>query len=595
MKITLPISALRKANKEEAELFRNKYSNSYQYSEIIADRKQYPDNHRLSYQLNEFSESQLSILISFTKRIGIDTRTSNSITMWHNAISNPLDAPVASIAALKNMLLQVFENNKYKWLFREEKDGSVLPYLITDVEYIPKSKYSVENVTISMGYGSYYSSEEFNEEDKAQYETTSESFYYNNIINIPKTSPDKKQIPDAAFIYNFDELNDDDDEDADDDVPKKKEKATVTIVDKSVRKKLLQVLADSNLFLPTEEWMNDFFKHSQLCYDLSSKTGKQYICTGKATSVSGWSSSVKPMSEDGSYYRLVIDMKGIPAGAERQHSAIFGEGLIPYHPYIRCYNLTKYDFCDVHAAFLQPYKYDDKIIDNMIVADELKEYLNMILGGNNIFTDIVKGKSGGMIVLASGEPGVGKTLTAEVYSEKMELPLYSIQASQLGISLETIETKLVKALKRTERWGAVLLIDECDTYLRKRNNDIEQNAIVGIWLRLLEYFGGIMFLTTNMHDSIDDAILSRCSSHIKYEKPSKENLALIIMVHCRIQGIDVKPEEARRIAAEYNMTGRDVRNLLKNIKKCYHDGSKRIQLNKQMVEKIKQFIPFINN
>ena len=50
--------------------------------------------------------------------------------------------------------------------------------------------------------------------------------------------------------------------------------------------------------------------------------------------------------------------------------------------------------------------------------------------------DIVKGKSNGVIICSMGLPGVGKTLTAEVYSEKIKRPLYTVQASQLGLSRE---------------------------------------------------------------------------------------------------------------------------------------------------------------
>lgn len=47
-------------------------------------------------------------------------------------------------------------------------------------------------------------------------------------------------------------------------------------------------------------------------------------------------------------------------------------------------------------------------------------------------------------------------------------------------------------------WGAVLLLDEADVYLERRSiNDLMRNSLVSIFLRLLEYFQGILFLTTN--------------------------------------------------------------------------------------------------
>jgi hypothetical protein len=585
------------ATKPEENVFKDRYKDNWEYDRIITGRKEYPDSHRLSFELNKFNDEQLKVLSQFAKRNHVDSRTLNSIQRWVEAIDNPKDSPVPSLPAMKQMFASVMSENMYKWIFRESPDGFMLPYLVTGVEYTPPSKFSSEHTTIQLKCGTYYSNHEFTgEDDKAEYETPSVNFNNGHLYE----NEDELLKEDIEFdknnMYDFDDVENDDDDDEENTQSKKSTKSKLKPPPKKKKtyKKLMQILADRNIFMPTDEALELFFKHARTCYDLSSKMGHQFICTGKAYMKQGWSSSVYNMNEEGSHYRLVVDMKGIPEGAERQSKAIFGQGLIPFHPYIRCYNLTKYCFCDVHAALLKEYEYDDGIINNMIVTDRLKNYLNKIIGGQNVFTDIVKGKSGGMIILASGIAGVGKTLTAEVYSEKMHLPLYSIQASQLGITVEKIEEKLVKALKRAERWGAVLLIDECDTYLRKRANDLEQNAIVGIWLRLLEYFNGIMFLTTNIHDQIDDAILSRCSSHIKYEAPNKKELCDIIKVHCRVQGIDISPSDAKTISENYKMTGRDVRNMLKNIKKCFAVTKGKIVLKPEMIDQLKDFIPFIN-
>ena len=57
-------------------------------------------------------------------------------------------------------------------------------------------------------------------------------------------------------------------------------------------------------------------------------------------------------------------------------------------------------------------------------------------------------------MLLGGPPGVGKTLTAEVFSEATERPLLSVQAAQLGISPTDIENQLVQVLQRGSRWNA---------------------------------------------------------------------------------------------------------------------------------------------
>ena len=97
-----------------------------------------------------------------------------------------------------------------------------------------------------------------------------------------------------------------------------------------------------------------------------------------------------------------------------------------------------------------------------------------------------------------GPPGTGKTLTAEGISELLKCPLYMASAGELGTDSRYLEAELQKILDICHAWGAILLLDEADVFLEKRNMlDIHRNALVSIFLRQLEYFQGILFLTTN--------------------------------------------------------------------------------------------------
>lgn len=71
-------------------------------------------------------------------------------------------------------------------------------------------------------------------------------------------------------------------------------------------------------------------------------------------------------------------------------------------------------------------------------------------------------------------------------------------AGELGTDSRFLEVELQKILDVCHAWGAILLLDEADVFLEKRNiHDIHRNALVSIFLRQLEYFQGILFLTTN--------------------------------------------------------------------------------------------------
>ena len=188
--------------------------------------------------------------------------------------------------------------------------------------------------------------------------------------------------------------------------------------------------------------------------------------------------------------------------------------------------------------------------------------------------DIVAGKSGGTTVLCAGPPGVGKTLTAEVYAEIIRRPLYRVHSGQLGLSVGAMEAALKDVLVRAQRWGAVMLIDEADVHIKRREDDIAMNAVVGVFLRVLEYFNGLLFLTTNRVDDIDEAIVSRCIALIKYTAPDGAARRRIWQVMAEQFGLDLKATLLDELVERFpTASGRDIKGLAKLVAKyCRHKG-----------------------
>jgi SpoVK/Ycf46/Vps4 family AAA+-type ATPase len=186
--------------------------------------------------------------------------------------------------------------------------------------------------------------------------------------------------------------------------------------------------------------------------------------------------------------------------------------------------------------------------------------------------DVVKGKGGGTTVLCAGPPGVGKTLTAEVYAEVTGRPLYRVHSGQLGLSVAAMESALKEALTRAQRWGAVMLIDEADVYIRQRSDDMTANAVVGVFLRVLEYFDGLLFLTTNRIDDIDEAIVSRCIALIRYHAPDQAARERIWKVMSEQFALTLAPELITQLAQRFpQASGRDIKGLAKLVAKfCQH-------------------------
>jgi SpoVK/Ycf46/Vps4 family AAA+-type ATPase len=80
----------------------------------------------------------------------------------------------------------------------------------------------------------------------------------------------------------------------------------------------------------------------------------------------------------------------------------------------------------------------------------------------------------------------------------------------LGVESNKLESELRNIFDRATKWNAVLLLDEADVFLQERDvRNLERNALVSVFLRELEYFDGILFLTTNRPGQLDEAFQSR--------------------------------------------------------------------------------------
>ncbi|KFY82415.1 hypothetical protein V498_08592, partial [Pseudogymnoascus sp. VKM F-4517 (FW-2822)] len=63
----------------------------------------------------------------------------------------------------------------------------------------------------------------------------------------------------------------------------------------------------------------------------------------------------------------------------------------------------------------------------------------------------------------------------------------------------------------------IVLLDEADVFLEERSQtDLQRNALVSVFLRVLEYYEGILILTTNRVGTFDEAFKSRIQLAIHY-------------------------------------------------------------------------------
>ena len=241
------------------------------------------------------------------------------------------------------------------------------------------------------------------------------------------------------------------------------------------------------------------------------------------------------------------------------------EMFVPTHPLVPVFDLVRHVRYAVHANDLVEYKYDVTIGSKLILPQNQKDLLaKLVESKGSEFKDIVVGKSGGTVVLLAGRPGLGKTLSAEVFSECSQRPLYRVQCSQLGTDSDTIEGELHVVFRRSRRWNAVVLLDEADLYIGERGMDIQRNAIVCVFLRVLESQDGVLFLTTNLPETVDDAIASRCIARIDVKHPDRLSLRKIWDVLLQVSGFQMALGDVEYFCNKFpKMGGRDVKAAIK--------------------------------
>ncbi|KAK4863480.1 hypothetical protein LT330_002258 [Penicillium expansum] len=138
-------------------------------------------------------------------------------------------------------------------------------------------------------------------------------------------------------------------------------------------------------------------------------------------------------------------------------------------------------------------------------------------GSRNEQVDFVRGKGKGLIMLLHGAPGVGKTSTAECIADLFQKPLFQITCGDLGSTAKEVEEALETNFSLANRWGCILLLDEADVFLAARTpTDFTRNGLVAVFLRVLEYYAGILFLTTNRVGDFDEAFASRIHISLYY-------------------------------------------------------------------------------
>lgn len=199
------------------------------------------------------------------------------------------------------------------------------------------------------------------------------------------------------------------------------------------------------------------------------------------------------------------------------------ELLLIASPVVLGFSFSEKLWLEFSLSGIKDITWNSEAFESLVLPDLIKQNLRGLVSSHRFnaaktIDDVIQGKGKGLNVVLHGPPGVGKTLTAESIADFLKCPLYAVSAGELGTNSRTLEADLNRIMEITHSWGAILLLDEADVFLEQRQaQDIHRNALVSVFLRLLEYYQGILFLTTNRVGTFDEAFQSRIHMGIRYE------------------------------------------------------------------------------
>ncbi|KAL8957914.1 MAG: hypothetical protein Q9193_004926 [Seirophora villosa] len=270
------------------------------------------------------------------------------------------------------------------------------------------------------------------------------------------------------------------------------------------------------------------------------------------------------------------DIDHLPTTDGTETDRVFTEEeLLIASPVVLGFAFSEKLWLEFTVSGINEIEWNEGAFDSLVLPDSQKSIVKALVESHTFsasrnIDDVIQGKGRGLVAVLHGPPGTGKTLTAEGIAELLKCPLYMVSAGELGTNPRELEAELNKILDIAHSWGAVLLLDEADVFLEKRTiQDIHRNALVSIFLRLLEYFQGILFLTTNRVETFDDAFQSRIHVALRYgELTTKAKRSVWKMFLDKVREKDgvettVFAKEDFDKLARHNLNGRQIKNAVR--------------------------------
>ena len=123
------------------------------------------------------------------------------------------------------------------------------------------------------------------------------------------------------------------------------------------------------------------------------------------------------------------------SGSEDDALQVDEDKLYMCYPTLLGFSFVAKVWGEIDVSKVTEIAYDEDAFASLVLAPEKKTLIHSLVTNYQTgFTDVISGKGGGCIFLLHGQPGTGKTLTAEAIAELLHRPLYSVSLGELFMS-----------------------------------------------------------------------------------------------------------------------------------------------------------------
>lgn len=201
-----------------------------------------------------------------------------------------------------------------------------------------------------------------------------------------------------------------------------------------------------------------------------------------------------------------------------------------------------------------------RVVDNNTMLPELyaPQLVNSELNLDHLLEGLRTAGCGRLCIY--GPPGTGKSAYAAYVARELGIPLMRKTGAELTSCYVGVTEKLIAdAFETAQRDGALLLLDEVDSFLRDRQATRYSWEVTAVneMLAQMERYGGYFIATTNLKDDLDPACLRRFDLKTKFDYLRPEQAVAMAKAYAGKLGLTDGVEALDRVADFGNLTPGD--------------------------------------